>query len=238
MESSTSIGDGEVGGKFEGLGRNESFDASLFEWLCRNRLVELPVPCICVIHRLKWDKLGWIWWQVRSVPFLVTFGIITVDKLIWCALQDGPHLPGACVCIPKFVDDAMLGIQPNCTSSKDDVANRVGVRIRAARVNKLTMVRALFLHQKLCDLTTCRQACRQFFWIWHNSAGQGSELPVQSAGEVDRKRKLLAEGNQTARYIRAGHRARVPCIQQEQDGLQCHSDGIAFVAHDLRPLVR
>jgi hypothetical protein len=88
-----------------------------------------------------------------------------VDELVRCALQDGLHPPWACVCITKLVDDAAFSIRTNCTSSKDDVANRVLVGVRTARVDKFSMVRTLFLHEKLCDLATCRQASGKFLGI-------------------------------------------------------------------------
>jgi hypothetical protein len=51
------------------------------------------------------------------------------------------------------------------------------------------------------------------------------------AGEVDRKGKLTANGNQARRDIRVWDRARIPCIKKEQDCLKSHTNRIVLVAH-------
>ncbi len=55
-----------------------------------------------------------------------------------------------------------------------------------------------------------------------------------STGEVNRKCEFTADGDETARDVSTRHRARVPCIEKEQDCLKSHTDGITFVAHDFR----
>ncbi len=74
------------------------------------------------------------------------------------AFQDGVATPSSSKRILVFVNNALL-----CALGKDDVTNRINVRVRAACVDKFTMVQMLFLNQNLCDFATCRQARSQFF---------------------------------------------------------------------------
>ncbi len=233
MECSTPIHYGKVCSNFERLNGKESFDACLFEWLSRNRLVELSISCISTIHGFEWNEFGWIWGQVWCMLFLYALGIITVYKLVRSAFQDSIDMPRPSECILEFVNGALFCIWPNHVSGKDDVANRVDVRVWALCVDELTMVQMLFLDQNLGDFATCRQARSKFFWIRHDGAGQRCKLQVLPAGVVNWKCKFLANGNQTARDIHPGHRARVSGINQEQNGLKCYSDRIAFIAHDF-----
>ncbi len=52
--------------------------------------------------------------------------------------------------------------------------------------------------------------------------------------EVDWKGKFMANGNKTARDVCSRDRARIPCIQKEQDCLKSHTDRITLVAHNFQ----
>ncbi len=59
-----------------------------------------------------------------------------------------------------------------------------------------------------------------------------------AAREVDQKGKFMANSNKAARDVRSRDRARIPCIQKDQDCLKSHTDRVTLVANNFQPFVR
>ena len=51
--------------------------------------------------------------------------------------------------------------------------------------------------------------------------------------EVNRELKFTAKCNEGTGEVSARDRGAVPCVEQKEDRLHSHADGIAFVRHNL-----
>ena len=87
--------------------------------------------------------------------FLNSLVIIPVFKLVRSTFQNSSDLPWSGECILELIDDASFGIRSNCATRKNDVANRVDMRVRPTSVDKFLMVQSMFLKEEFSGLMTC-----------------------------------------------------------------------------------
>ena len=160
-----------------------------------DRLVELSIPSISTVDRLKRNEFNWIRGQIWGMFLLSFLVIIAVFKFVRSTFQNGGDSPWSGECILELIDVASLCIRLNGAMRKNDVANWIDMRVRRTSNDKFLMVRSLLLHYEFSDFMTCRQMRRKFLQVRHNCARWWCQLPVFPTRVINRKCKLLANGN-------------------------------------------
>ena len=173
MECLIAIGNSKVCRDLIRLYWREPLNPGLLKWVCGNRFVELPLTCIRFVNWLKGNEFEWIRGQIQSMFLFLTTWLMAVLEFIGSTLEYSGYAPRSCKCKLKLVDYLLSRIRPYCLTSKNNVANRINLRVRAARINVFTMISTLLLNEQFCNFAADRQSGSKLFGAQDNSACRG-----------------------------------------------------------------
>ncbi len=152
MEVFATIRGGEVGRCLERSWWGEACDTHLLKGVRSNRFVELSITGIGSVHGLEWDQFDGVRGQVGCMLLLDFTGYRAMLEFVQGAFLGGADKPRTSECVLQIVHLLFGGAGLYSTMCKHNIANRVHPRVRAAGIDKLAMVRPLFLDEKLGDL--------------------------------------------------------------------------------------
>ncbi len=150
-ECLTAVVDSKVCCDLIRLDWREPVNPGLLKWVCGNRFVELPITCIRSINWLKGNEFERIRGQIRSMFLLLTTWYLAVLEFIGSTFEGRSYAPRSCKCKLKLVNNLSSRMRPDCPASKDDVANRINLQVRAARITVFAMISMLLLNEQFCN---------------------------------------------------------------------------------------
>ena len=137
----------------------------------------------------------------------------------------------------EFINLAALGIRSSGAPSKDDVADGIYARVRAASIDEFPMPTTVLPNEELGNIVTCVKALGQVARIGSDNTRCGGKLSVSTCREIDWKREFAADGNEASGNVSTRNRTGVPSVKKKKDGFESNPDGIAFIRHDAKPLI-
>ncbi len=114
--------------------------------------VQLTKLVVRTIKWEEWSQLDRIGREIRHVLLVLGFGGAVLN-LVGGAMEFGNNLPWAREGVSKHVDLALCRIRANSPTSKDNVADRIDLRIGSTRVEKFAVVSTLLLNQQTSNFS-------------------------------------------------------------------------------------
>ena len=117
--------------------------------------MKLAILIIGTNKRLEGNQFSRIRREVRCMLLVLALCQNLLD-FVGCTIKFGSDEPWTCEGIDKLINLAAPGVRSGCSTSKNDVTNRVDLRVWLTCIYKFTMICSLFHKEEGSNLPECR----------------------------------------------------------------------------------